>query len=295
MKEQVEEFLNYLNVERGLSPNTLDAYRRDLAQFLAYLDRRRVVAWTGSTRDHVTNFMMDCKQRGLSPVSIARKLAAIRMCYRYLVAQRYLPQDPTSTIESPRLWRRLPDTLSVADVERLIAQARPKDWRGIRDAACLEALYATGMRVSELATLRLSDLHLDAGFVRCFGKGSKERIVPLGRKAQQALQRYLTSVRPQLARKRNDAHVILSQQGRGMTRQMLWVLLKRYAREAQLRQHITPHSLRHSFATHLLERGADLRVVQELLGHADIATTQRYTHVDKSRLKAIHQRYHPRP
>ena len=295
MREQIEEFLNYLSVERGLSPNTLGAYRCDLTQFLVWLQRRRITSWTTSTREHVTTFMMDGKQRGLSAVSIARKLAAIRVCYRYLVAQRYLPQDPTSTIESPKLWRRLPDTLSVADVERLLAQATPKDWRGIRDAACLELLYATGMRVSELARLRLSDLHLDAGFVRCFGKGSKERIVPLGRKAQAALQRYLASVRPTLARKHGDDHVILSQQGHGLTRQMLWVLLKRYAREAHLRQRITPHSLRHSFATHLLERGADLRIVQELLGHANISTTQRYTHVDRSRLKAVHERYHPRP
>lgn len=295
MKAQVEEFLNYLNVERGLAPNTLDAYRRDLARYLEFLQKRGIGDWPQTTREHVTHFMMDRKHNGISPVSIARHLAAIKMCYRYLVAQRYLTQDPTSTIDSPKLWRRLPDVLSIADVERLLAQPKPQDRGGIRDAASLEILYATGMRVSELARLRMSDLHLDAGFVRCFGKGSKERVVPLGRKATSALQRYLQSVRPPLAKRRGDDHVILSQQGRGLSRQMLWLLMKRYARQARLQQRITPHSLRHSFATHLLEGGADLRVVQELLGHADISTTQRYTHVDKGRLKQIHQRFHPRP
>ena len=295
MNNQIEELLNYLNVERGLAANTLAAYRRDLGQYLAFLQQRGVGGWPQTGRDHITAFMMARKQHGLSPVSIARNLAAIKVFYRFLVDQRYLTQDPTSTIESPKLWRRLPDTLSVDDVERLIAQAKPKDWRGMRDVACLELLYATGMRVSELTTLRVADVHLDVGFVRCFGKGSKERVVPLGRKAQAAVQRYLQSVRPQLARRKHDDHLMLSQQGRGLSRQMIWLLLKRYARAAQLQQRITPHSLRHSFATHLLEAGADLRIVQELLGHADISTTQRYTHVDKSRLKAIHQRFHPRP
>ena len=295
MNAPIEEFITYLNVERGLSPNTLDAYRRDLAGYLAFVQKRGITDWSQTSRDHITAFMMYRKERGLSPVSIARGLAALKVYYRFLVAQRYVTQDPTSTIESPKLWRRLPDTLSVADVERLIAQAKPKDWRGIRDAASLELLYATGMRVSELAKLRVTDVHLDVGFVRCYGKGSKERIVPLGRKAQAAVRRYLQSARPQLARRKGDDRLLLSQQGRGLSRQMIWLLLKRYARDAHLRQRITPHSLRHSFATHLLEAGADLRVVQELLGHADISTTQRYTHIDKGRLKAIHQRYHPRP
>ncbi len=295
MKIRVDEFLNYLNVERGLAANTLEAYRRDLTCYTVFLQQRGVADWPHTGRDHITDFMMARKEQGLAAVSIARNLAAIKVFYRFLVDQRYLAQNPTSTIDSPKLWQRLPDTLSVADVERLIAQAKPKDWRGIRDVACLELLYATGMRVSELTTLRVADVHLDVGFVRCYGKGSKERIVPLGRKAQAAVQRYLQSVRPQLARRKNDDHLMLSQQGRGLSRQMIWVLLKRYAREAHLPQRITPHSLRHSFATHLLEAGADLRIVQELLGHADISTTQRYTHVDKGRLKAIHQRYHPRP
>ena len=206
-----------------------------------------------------------------------------------------LKEDPTALLESPKLWRTLPEVLSIEEVGRLLAVASGRNWMALRDRAFLETLYATGLRVSEAASLKMEDLHLDVGFLRCFGKGGKERIVPLGKEAVYAIKRYLERSRPKLSRGKDRNTLFLSRLGRRLSRQSLWKIIRKSAREAHIRKRITPHTLRHSFATHMLERGADLRVVQEMLGHSDISTTQLYTHVDRGRLKAIHEKYHPRP
>jgi len=291
----VEPFVNYLSLERGLSANTVTAYRRDLLAFTEHLARRRLTDVGAVQRADVMQYLMQLKGQGLKPTSLARKLVAIKVWFRFLANERLVPQDPTSVLETPRTWKTLPDVLSVEEVSRLLAQPNPRQPRGIRDRAILELLYATGMRVSELAHLTVQDVHLDLGFLRCIGKGSRERIVPVGKTASKAVRTYLERVRPALARGRPAPTVFLNRGGTRLSRQTIWRLLRRYAADARLSKRVTPHTLRHSFATHLLERGADLRVVQELLGHVSIVTTQIYTHVDRGRLKKIHQQFHPRP
>jgi len=291
----VEPFVNYLSLERGLSANTVTAYRRDLLAFTEHLARRRLTDVGAVQRADVMQYLMQLKGQGLKPTSLARKLVAIKVWFRFLANERLVPQDPTSVLETPRTWKTLPDVLSVEEVNRLLAQPNPRQPRGIRDRAILELLYATGMRVSELAHLTVQDVHLDLGFLRCIGKGSRERIVPVGKTASKAVRTYLERVRPALARGRPAPTVFLNRGGTRLSRQTIWRLLRRYAADARLSKRVTPHTLRHSFATHLLERGADLRVVQELLGHVSIVTTQIYTHVDRGRLKKIHQQFHPRP
>lgn len=287
------EFLTYLSVERGLAQNTLMAYRQDLMQLHHYLHEARQPL-EGTTREHLTQFLLAQRRRNLSATSVARQLAAVRMFFRFAVSQRYRRDDPTSVMASPKVWQRLPEALSVSEVERLLQAARTLDWKGIRDTAWLELLYATGLRVSEVVGLTVGEVNLEVGFVRCVGKGGKERVVPLGRSAIKAIRRYLKTVRPKLLKYPQEQKMFLSTRGRQLSRQALFLLLRHYARRAKLARLPSPHVLRHSFATHLLERGADLRSLQEMLGHADVATTQRYTHVDKSRLKRIHDAFHPR-
>ncbi len=220
---------------------------------------------------------------------------AIKVFYRFLLSQDYLRTDPASLIEAPRLWKNLPEVLSVEEVERLLKVIPGRDGgKEVRDRAILELLYATGLRVSEAAGLKLSDLNPEAGFLRCIGKGGRERVVPVGSQALEWIERYRSKVRERFKPKPDVKNLFLNRFGRSLSRQSIWILIQHYAREARLRKRVTPHTLRHSFATHLLERGADLRVVQELLGHATIATTQIYTHVDRARLKAIHAKFHPR-
>ena len=291
----VEAFANYLHLERGLSANTITAYRRDLTAFTDQLAARRVTDLGAVQRPEIMQYLLGLKGRGLKPSSLARKLVAIKVWFRYLARERVIPQDPTSVLETPRMWKTLPDVLTVDEVTRLLARPDPRQSQGIRDRALLELLYATGMRVSEAVTLTHNDLQLDLSFVRCIGKGSKERIVPLGKVAVKAVRAYLEKVRPALDKGRQAPAVFLNRRGTRLSRQTAWHLVRQYARQARIAKRITPHTLRHSFATHLLERGADLRVVQELLGHANIATTQIYTHMDPGRLKKIHQQFHPRP
>ena len=289
----IEQFTNFLSLERGLSVNTVSAYRCDLTAFVDHLAGRTDLSKI--QRHDIIQYLMRLKARGLKPASLARKLVAIKVWFRFLASERLIPQDPTSVLETPRTWKTLPDVLSVEEVSRLLAQPNGRKTRGIRDRALLELLYATGMRVSELSGLTLKDAHLDLGFVRCIGKGSKERIVPIGKAATKAVQHYLDKVRPRLDRSQQAAHMFLNPRGTRLSRVSIWKLIRQYARGAGITKRITPHTLRHSFATHLLERGADLRVIQELLGHANIATTQIYTHIDQGRLKKIHQQFHPRP
>ncbi|MDD4940308.1 MAG: site-specific tyrosine recombinase XerD [Candidatus Omnitrophica bacterium] len=295
MKEFINSFLDYLSVERGLARNTLSAYRDDLEAYESFLAAKGTASVSATKRNDVVSFMLSQKDRGIGASSIARRLAAIRMFYRFLVRERVLREDPTSLIETPKLWKKIPETLSVNEIEALLAQPAVRSAQGVRDKAILETLYATGMRVSEVVHLKTEDLNLDVGFLRCVGKGNKERVIPLGKKAIAAVSRYLETVRPRLVKNKQSDCLFVSRLGSRISRQSLWKLIKRYARDARIRKPMKPHILRHSFATHLLEHGADLRSVQEMLGHSDISTTQIYTHVNKDRLKAIHAKFHPRP
>ena len=295
MKALVDEFLNYLSVERGLSKNTISSYGTDLAHFIEYAAAKGITDPDAVRRQDITDYMLGLKDRGISSNSISRALVAIKMFYRFLVQERLAKDDVAGVLESPRLIRPLPNVLGAAEVDKLLAAPDVRDWMGIRDKAALELMYATGMRVSELVNLTMDGLNLDAGFIKCRGKGDKERIVPIGRKAKDAIERYLEKVRQKLLKPGSiDAHVFISRLGKSVSRVSFWKMIKKNAKLARIKKGITPHTLRHSFATHLLERGADLRVVQELLGHADISTTQIYTHINKERLKSIHKQFHPR-
>lgn len=298
MKALAEEFLDYLTVEKGLSGNTIDAYRRDLYKYIDFLDKEKKINHIREAKhSDITDFMMLEKDKGLSPNSVSRNLVAIKVFHRFLARERYVKENVADVLDSPKLWKHLPDVLSVSEIEQILKVPNLKNWMGIRDRTILELLYATGMRVSELATLAMDNVNIDVGFLKCIGKGEKERIVPVGKQAKEMLCRYMDKVRPKLLKKqaKTSRFVFLSRLGKSISRQSIWKIIKKYANAVRIKKKITPHTLRHSFATHMLERGADLRVVQELLGHADISTTQIYTHIDKERLKAIHRKYHPRP
>ncbi len=293
MNPLIDLFLEHLVVERGLAQNSLEAYGRDLSRYTAFLTARGQQVTT-LDRAEVPRYLLHLREAGLSPRSVARHLSAIRQFHRFMVREGHAREDPTSHLESPRPWLRLPMVMSSEEVDRLLATGRPTTPQGIRDRAMLEVLYASGLRVSELVGLRLADLNLAAGILRVLGKGNKERLVPLGDAAVDSLRTYLADGRPKLERRRASPHLFLGRHGRGLTRQMFWQLLKRYVRAAGITKPVTPHTLRHSFATHLLERGADLRSVQLMLGHADIGTTQIYTHLSRAHLKAIYDKHHPR-
>ncbi len=289
----VELFLDYLVVECGLAENSVKAYRRDLAHFCAYLAARKKPEFGALKARDIVGFLTHEKARGLSANSISRALAAIRMLFKFLAVEDKIPKNVASTLQSPHLWRRLPNVLDVGDVEALLEAPDTSKPLGIRDRAIIEVMYATGARVSETADLTLDGVNFDFGFLRCFGKGAKERVVPIGRRAVEALKEYLRLVRPKLDR--NGSRLLfLSRSGKRLSRETIWARVKRYALMAGLRKKVSPHTLRHSFATHLLQGGADLRAVQEMLGHSSIATTQIYTHVDKNRLKWVHKKFHPR-
>lgn len=288
-------FLEYLLSECGLSDNTIQAYRRDVSEFAQLLTDRRVAPGDEITPLHIQSHLIALKARGLALSSMARHLSAVRMFLRYLALTGVLREDLTGKLDTPRQWRLLPDTLHVPQVLALLAAPSDAEPYYLRDRAILETLYGTGMRVSEAAGLRPADVNLDIGFARCMGKGGRERICPLGRPAIEALQAYQSELRPKLAANRpREDRIFLTRTGRPMDRTNIWRMVVRYSGIANLPHPISPHTLRHCFATHLLQNGADLRIVQELLGHVDVATTQIYTHVDKSRLKGIHTRFHPR-
>jgi integrase/recombinase XerD len=285
-------FLDYLSVEKGLAKNSLSSYAIDLRHFGHYLsdaelDLDRV------ERIHIVKYFQTLRGAGISARSVARALAAIRGLFRFLMAERHLKTDPTENLENPKLWSTLPKAILPSEVETLLAAPDRNTPEGLRDAAMLELLYATGLRVSELIKVRIDDVVLDAGFLRTMGKGSKERIVPFGDTAKEVIVLYMEKGRPELD-KHADPGLFLSRLGRPMSRQSFWMKIVRYAREAGIRTHISPHVLRHSFATHLLENGADLRSVQMMLGHADISTTQIYTHVSRARLQRMYESFHPR-
>ena len=290
----VDQFLHYLTVEKGLAKKTLEAYSHDLNRFLNYLQEKKIDDVLTVTKVDVRAFLLTLKAKKLSNKTVVRNLVAIRTFFRFLTQEGKLESNPVEDLESPQLAKRLPDILSLQEVEHLLETPKPQTPLGIRDRSMLEMLYATGMRVSELVNLHMNQLNLEGGYVLLFGKGSKERAVPIGGEAIRWVSRYLKESRQELSKERENPFVFLNRSGRKMSRQIFWRNIKTYGRRAGIRKKITPHLLRHSFASHLLARGADLRSVQMLLGHADISTTQIYTHVTGERLKQVHKRHHPR-
>jgi integrase/recombinase XerD len=295
MSDWIDKFLHYLSAERGLAANTLESYGRDLRQYAAYLaSQPERAAIDRASRRAIVAYLLHLEDQGKAAATIARRLAALKAFYQYLVRERHLEADPTANLESPKLERRLPRVLTVEEVERIIAQPDVRTPVGLRDRAMLELLYATGIRVSELIHLDVGDVRLDEGYLRCLGKGNKERLVPMGSQAICSLGAYLERGRSLLLRRPEEPSLFVNHHGRRLTRQGFWKIVKKYARGARIGHEITPHTLRHSFATHLLENGADLRAVQEMLGHADISTTQVYTHLAQGKLKEVYAKAHPR-
>lgn len=294
MKEEIDSFLNYLTVEKGFSGNTIAAYRNDLHQMADYV-QQKVKTWANFDRQGMLSYMLSLKERNYAPTTVARKVAAARSFFAFLVAERIIKTDPTENMSSPSVGKALPKPITISQVRRLLEQpAKLNTMEARRDSVMLQLLYASGMRISEMVSLNLGDVDVSGGFVRCFGKGHKERIVPIHEQAAQAVKEYVEEVRPQLARGRDEAALFLNARGERLTRQGFWQKLKEYARAAELGSKVSPHTLRHSFATHMLSGGADLRAVQELLGHANISTTQIYTHLTTEHIRRTYEKAHPR-
>ncbi|OPX83769.1 MAG: Tyrosine recombinase XerD [Pelotomaculum sp. PtaB.Bin104] len=291
----LEEFIYHLDVERGLAENTLSSYRLDLNGYMAFCRDGGLGTLEQADRNTVMSYLWQLQLAGCAPATIARHLAALRSFYKYLLREDLITRDPTAGLEFPKSVQKLPRVLTVEEMKLLLGQPALNEPTGLRDKAMLELLYATGIRVSELVSLNLEHVNLESGFIRCFGKGSRERIVPLGDVAAHFLKEYLLGGRSKLMIAGGDITALfVNQHGRRLTRQGFWKILKKYATKANINKEITPHTFRHSFATHLLENGADLRSVQEMLGHADISTTQIYTHLTRQRLREVYARSHPR-
>ncbi|WP_203332712.1 site-specific tyrosine recombinase XerD [Planococcus beigongshangi] len=295
-KDALDDYLQFLRVERGLALNTLTSYERDLKSYLQYLKEvEQLDSLRRVERIHILNHLSHLKETTMSSRTVARHISSIRSFHQFLIRERIVEKDPTVHLEMPQMDRKLPNVLSIEEVEALIEAPDTSKANGIRDQAMLELLYASGMRVSECINLDLEDVNLTMGFVRCFGKGGKERIIPLGKSALDSCRDYLSRARSELSKPGITADALfINQRGKRLTRQGFWKLLKQHAQKAGIQKELTPHTLRHSFATHLIENGADLRAVQEMLGHADISTTQIYTHVSKTRLKDVYTQFHPR-
>ena len=290
----IDQFLNYLLVEKGLSRATLESYSADLLRYADFMQQTGQDTVSAEDTALILKHLINLRNEGLGARSRARHLVSLRGFYRFLAHEKVLPLDPSKLVDLPKTTLKLPDVLSQAEVQRLLNAPDGLKPSGLRDAAMLEVLYAAGLRVSELIHLKVQDVQLEAGFVRVMGKGSKERIVPIGQYAREKVLFYLEHARARMVKERSSPYLFVARAGRPLTRQGFWKLLHRYARAAGLYKKVTPHSLRHSFASHLLEGGADLRAVQVMLGHADISTTQIYTHVASDRLKELHRRFHPR-
>jgi integrase/recombinase XerD len=295
MQARIDGFLNFLTVEKGYSKNTIDAYRNDLSQFVRFLGEQTVSSWSDVTKDQLTAFILEMKDREYSSSTVARKVAAVRAFLHFLVSEGVVHEDPSANLDSPSVTKRLPRPISPDEIEALLAapdaEANP---RAIRDRALLELLYATGMRVTEVVSLEVEDVNLASAAVRCFGKGSKERIIPIYPKAVEALESYLEYGRPPLLKSVDEKALFVNHRGERLTRQGLWLIIKRYVKQIGINELVTPHTLRHSFATHMLNGGADLRNVQKLLGHANISTTQIYTQVSSKHLREVYDESHPR-
>jgi integrase/recombinase XerD len=294
MNQRLDQFLHYLIVEKGLSKNTIEAYGHNLNRFLTHLQKKGIRKLEEIGKLDVKAFLLSLKKQGLSAKTVVRNLVALRTFFKFLTQEGMLEANPVEEIDSPTVAKTLPEILSLKEVEQVLEQPDPQTLLGVRDRAMLELLYATGMRVSELTRLPMNQINLEGGYVLLYGKGSKERLVPLGKEAIQRVAQYLETARGKLAKGKESPFLFINRSGRQMSRQHFWKNLKAYGLKAGIRKRITPHLLRHSFASHLLERGADLRSVQMMLGHVDISTTQIYTHVTGERLKKVHERYHPR-
>jgi integrase/recombinase XerD len=294
LKNDVSEFLHYIQIERGLADNTIQSYRRDLAKYAKFLENvANISSFNEVSRPMIVDYLFFLKEQGRAEATVARTIASIRSFHQFLLREKLCESDPSVHLDIPKASKRLPKVLSLEEVEALltISGQEPLNYR---NRAMLETLYATGMRVSEMINLTLSDTHLSMGFVRCVGKGNKERIIPLGGEATKALKLYLEKARPNLLKKHSHDLLFVNHYGKPLSRQGFWKIVKRLAEMANIQKELTPHTLRHSFATHLLENGADLRAVQEMLGHVDISTTQIYTHVTKTRMKDVYAKHHPR-
>jgi len=294
MKALISQFLNYLSLERGLSVNTSEAYKADLETFVTYLGGVGIDSINDVTREIIMDYLESERARGISVNTVSRRLVAIKVFFKFLQQEGLLSKNVTEVMESPRLWRILPDTLSIREVERLLAAPEGDEKIAIRNRAILELLYGAGLRVSELCYLKTGDVKMDSQYVRVVGKGQKTRIVPFGRRAYEAINRYMTESRPFFLKNTESEYLFLTYRGKPFSRKGIWKLIKQLALRAGIQKDISPHTLRHSFASHLLANGAPLRIIQEMLGHADIATTQIYTHVDQGRLQSVHAKYHPR-
>lgn len=290
----IDSFLNMLTVEKGLARNTLEAYSRDLNRLANFLKARGIRSWEESQSVHLRSYLSWLRGRGLGARSIARNVVALRQLYRFLIKEEMIRENPVPSFILPGGSRKLPHTLGRQEVQSLLTQPDPSKPLGLRDQAMLELLYATGVRVSELVLLQTHQINLQGDYVTVRGKGSKVRMVPFGKWAREGVLKYLKEVRPKLLMGRTSPFLFLTRSGKELTRQGFWKLVRRYALAAGIEKRVTPHTLRHSFATHLLEGGADLRSVQSMLGHSDISTTQIYTHVEAKRLKEVHRKYHPR-
>ena len=290
----IDQYLNYLLIEKGLSRATLDSYSRDVIRYQEFLNENSIDRLSDTDTPLILKHLIALRNAGLGTRSRARHLVSIRGLYRFCVQEKHLNSDPAKLVDLPKLSMKLPDVLAVDEISQLLDAPDAEKPVGMRDAAMLELLYAAGLRVSELVNLKLQDINLEAGFVRVFGKGSRARVVPIGLPAKTKIETYIANARSAALKNQPSPYLFIARAGRPISRQGFWKLLRRYAVKAQIQKKISPHSLRHSFATHLLEGGADLRAVQVMLGHVDISTTQIYTHVTRKHLKDLHQKYHPR-
>ncbi len=294
MDQLTDSFLTYLTVVKGLSKNTVESYHRDIQKLCSFLENKGITNVEEVDYKNILDFLSNLKEKNLKARSIARTLISIRQYFKYLLIENIIKKDPTFLIRTPKTKRILPQVLSIEDIERLLASPNEGNIESIRDKAMLETLYATGIRVSELVGLGLNDINFELGYLVAYGKGSKERIVPIGENAKSKLRTYLDTGRPRLLKSKTSTHLFITRLGKKMTRQGFWKIITKYAKKSGITKKISPHTLRHSFATHLLERGADLRAIQMMLGHSDISTTQIYTHIERERLREVHKKYHPR-
>jgi len=296
MLRTLEHFSGFLSMERGLSENSVSAYLSDLRHFVTFLNEHNIFSFNSVDREIILNFLAECRTRGMESSSIARRLVSVKVLFRYLFQEKLIDNDITDVMDSPKLWRLLPDFLSAVEIDKMLKvfPATGKDPLVFRNRTILEVMYACGLRVSEAAGLTISGFLVDQNILRVTGKGDRERIIPIGKTAVSLLGRYLTEIRSKLLKSENESTMFLSKRGRPLNRERIWAIVKEAAALAGIDKNIHPHTLRHSFASHLLENGADLRIIQEMLGHADISTTQIYTHVDEKRLLNVHKQFHPR-
>ncbi|OPL09321.1 MAG: recombinase XerD [Firmicutes bacterium ML8_F2] len=294
MQRQLESYTNYLVVEKGLSANTLESYKRDLVKFIDFMKINNIIKPEEVNRDALNLFIMELRKKGRATSTISRCMASIRSFFNFLLNEGVIDYNPALDLESPRIEKKLPRVLTTKEVDLLLCQPKPGEQHALRDRAMLELLYASGIRVSELIDLNLSDFNPEVGYLRCRGKGMKERIVPIGSIAINHVNEYLNNCRNKLLRKNGEVALFVNHHGARLTRQGFWKILKKYARKSNINGEITPHTLRHSFATHLIENGADLRSVQEMLGHSDISTTQIYTQITRRKIREVYDKSHPR-